>query len=60
MCQVQAISANESRLTGGGVIGNERLTSVNGVLLVALLAALRVAFQACATFRSYLTTLNRP
>lgn len=33
---------NGSPLTGGGVIGNERLTAVNGVLLIALLAALGV------------------
>lgn len=31
-----------SRLTGGGAIGNERLTAANGVLLIALLAALGV------------------
>lgn len=42
MSQVEAISPNESRLTGGGVIGNERLTAANGVLLVVLLAALGV------------------
>jgi hypothetical protein len=42
MSQVEAISPNESRLTGGGVIGNERLTAINGVLLIALLAALGV------------------
>lgn len=42
MSQVEAISPNESRLSGGGVIGNERLTAVNGVLLIALLAVLGV------------------
>ncbi|HEU0251272.1 MAG TPA: hypothetical protein VFR48_11160 [Solirubrobacteraceae bacterium] len=42
MSQVEAISPNESRLTGGGVIGNERLTAINGVLLIALLAVLGV------------------
>ncbi|MGH2879325.1 MAG: hypothetical protein ACRDK4_06965 [Solirubrobacteraceae bacterium] len=42
MSQVQAVSAEQSRLTGGGAIGNERLTAVNGVLLIALLAALGV------------------
>lgn len=42
MSEVQAISANDSRLTGGGAIGNERLTAVNGVLLVGLLAALGI------------------
>lgn len=42
MSQVEAISPNESRLTGGGVIGNERLTAINGVLLIVLLAALGV------------------
>jgi hypothetical protein len=31
-----------SRLTGGGVLGNERLTATNGVILLALLAALGV------------------
>ncbi|HEX3392831.1 MAG TPA: hypothetical protein VHS55_09730 [Solirubrobacteraceae bacterium] len=42
MSQVEVLSPSESRLTGGGVIGNERLTAVNGVLLIALLAALGV------------------
>jgi hypothetical protein len=42
MSQVEVVSPHESRLSGGGVIGNERLTAVNGVLLIALLAALGV------------------
>jgi hypothetical protein len=42
MNQVEVASPHESRLIGGGVIGNERLTAVNGVLLVALLAALGI------------------
>lgn len=42
MSQVEVFSPNESRLTGGNVIGNERLTAANGVLLIALLAALGV------------------
>lgn len=42
MSQVEVTSPSESRLTGGGAIGNERLTAVNGALLIALLAALGV------------------
>jgi hypothetical protein len=38
MSQVEAVSPHESRLSGGGAIGNERLTTVNGVLLIALAA----------------------
>jgi hypothetical protein len=34
--------ADGSRLSGGGAIGNERLTAAGGVLLIALLAALGV------------------
>jgi hypothetical protein len=42
MSQVEVFSPDELPLTGGGVIGNERLTAINGVLLIALLAALGV------------------
>jgi hypothetical protein len=42
MSQVEVFSPDESPLTGGGVIGNERLTAINGVLLIVLLAALGV------------------
>jgi hypothetical protein len=37
-----APSSSGSRLSGGGVGGNERLTALNGVLLIGLLAALGV------------------
>ena len=42
MSQVEVLSPPESRLRGGGVFGNERLTAANGVLLILLLAALGV------------------
>lgn len=42
MGQVGVLSSSQSRLRGGGVFGNERLTAANGVLLILLLAALGV------------------
>lgn len=42
MSQVEILPSSESRLRGGGAIGNERLTAANGVLLIVLLAALGV------------------
>jgi hypothetical protein len=42
MSRVEVLSPSESRLRGGGVIGNERLTAANGALLILLLAALGV------------------
>lgn len=42
MGQVEILSPSESRLRGGNVFGNERLTAANGVLLILLLAALGV------------------
>lgn len=42
MSRVEALSSNESRLSGGGVLGNERLTAANGAILILLLAALGI------------------
>ncbi|HEX5308499.1 MAG TPA: hypothetical protein VFW38_05390 [Solirubrobacteraceae bacterium] len=42
MGQADVVSPGQSRLRGGGVFGNERLTAANGVLLLLLLAALGV------------------
>lgn len=38
----RALQTSSDRLTGGGVAGNERLTALTGVILIALLAVLGV------------------